>query len=91
MAIYSKAARINAELTQIEASTAKEDVQMILSPKAARINAELTQIEASAALEISKNTLCSYEKYRTVPDVETAKRMADLYGVTLDSIKWSKS
>lgn len=64
---------------------------MILSPKAARVNAGLTQMEASAALDISKTTLCNYEKYRTMPDIETAKRMASLYGVPVDSIKWNKN
>lgn len=62
---------------------------MEMSLKAARVNAGLTQKEAAKALEISKGTILSYEKYRTKPDVDTAKKIAKLYGVTVNDIFFS--
>lgn len=62
---------------------------MALHLKAARVNAGLTQAEASKALNMSKNTLSSYEAYKTIPDIETAKRIARLYGMSVDAIIWS--
>ena len=59
---------------------------MRISLKAARVNAGLTQDEAVKALKISKNTLVSYEKYRTSPDITTAKAIASLYGLTITDI-----
>ena len=61
--------------------------------KAARLNADLTQTAAVDCLremgvKISKTTLTSYEKYRTMPDIETAKAMATLYGLSVDDIRW---
>ena len=62
---------------------------MALHLKAARVNAGLKQIEAAKALEIHKNTLISYEQYRTIPDVEMARKMAKLYGMSVDDIIWA--
>lgn len=64
---------------------------MAMHLKAARVNAGYTQEEAVQELrrrgfKISKNTLISYELYRTKPDIETAKVLAALYGVTVDDI-----
>lgn len=59
---------------------------MAIHLKAARVNAGYTQKEAANLLGISKGTLASYEKYRTVPDIETAKRMADLFKTSVDNI-----
>lgn len=56
---------------------------------AARTNARLTQAEAANELKISRNTLSSYESYKTVPDIETAKKIAALYGLSVDDIIWS--
>lgn len=57
---------------------------------AARNNARLTQEEAAAKLGISRNTLSNYESYKTIPDVEMGKKIASLYGMTVDQIIWSK-
>ena len=54
--------------------------------KAARINAGLTQAQAAAALGIGRSTLQSYESYKTKPDIEMAKKIASLYGLTVDDI-----
>lgn len=59
---------------------------MAITLKAARVNAGLTQKEAAKKLNISKGTLASYEMYRTKPDIEKAKQIADLYGTTVDGI-----
>lgn len=59
---------------------------MAMQLKAARVNADLTQVEVCKALNMSKTTLVSYEKYRSKPDIETAKKLAALYGVTVDEI-----
>lgn len=54
--------------------------------KAARVNAGLTQKQVAEMLNISKNTVINYEKYRTTPDVETSKTLAALYGLTVNDI-----
>lgn len=59
---------------------------MPITLKAARVNAGLTQKEAAERLGISRGTLASYEMYKTKPDIEMAKRIADLYGVPVDGI-----
>lgn len=61
-------------------------MQMAITLKAARVNAGLTQKEAARKLDISKGTLASYEMYRTIPNVDTAQKIADLYGLTVDGI-----
>lgn len=63
---------------------------MAMTIKAARVNAGLTQEEARCALGISRNTIVNYEKYKTKVPVETAKKMAALYGVTVDDIIFFK-
>jgi transcriptional regulator with XRE-family HTH domain len=59
---------------------------MAITLKAARVNAGLTQKEAAKMLKISKGTLASYELYRTIPNVDTAKKIANLYGLEVDGI-----
>ena len=48
---------------------------MKITLKAARVNAGLTQDDVARELRISKGTLVNYEKYRTIPDIETAKKI----------------
>lgn len=62
---------------------------MAIHLKAARVNSGFTQSEVCERLNISKNTLVSYEKYRSKPDIETAQKLAELYGMTVDNIIWS--
>ncbi len=70
----------------LKAHFRKGGVKMPITLKAARINAVLTQKEAAKALGISKGTLASYEKYRTKPNIEMAKRIAKLYNRPVDEI-----
>jgi DNA-binding XRE family transcriptional regulator len=64
--------------------------QMAILLKAARINAEKTQEEAGEYVGKSKVTIGNYESYSSKPDVETAKKLAEFYGLTVDDIIWSK-
>lgn len=59
---------------------------MKVSLKAARVNAGLTQDEVARSIKKSKNTVVSYEKGRSVPDIETGKALAKLYGMSVDDI-----
>ena len=59
---------------------------MAIHLKAARVNAGFSQEKAASALKISKNTLSSYERYKSKPDIETARKLAALYGLTVDDI-----
>lgn len=54
--------------------------------KSARVNAGYTQLEVAKILKLSKNTIVNYELYRTKPDIETSKKLAELYGLTVDDI-----
>lgn len=64
---------------------------MAIHLRAARVNAGYTQMEVVLELrkrgcKISKNTLSSYEQYKTKPDIDTAKMLAELYGTSVDNI-----
>lgn len=59
---------------------------MAIYLKAARVNAGFTQEEAAQKLGISKGTLANYEAYRTIPDVELAKKIAALYQLSVNEI-----
>ena len=59
---------------------------MKVTLKAARVNAGLTQKEAAKELDISVDTLASYEKGNSFPDVRVIKKMEKLYGVTYNNI-----
>ena len=54
--------------------------------KAARTQAGLTQDYVAKILKKSKNTIVSYEKYRSIPDINTGKALAKLYGMSVDDI-----
>lgn len=59
---------------------------MKLTLKKARLIAGLTQTDVVDALGINKGTLINYEKFRTLPDIETAKALAKLYGLSIDDL-----
>lgn len=59
---------------------------MPITLKAARINAGLTQSEVAKALSVSKNTIASYEAYKTIPDMQTGQKLADLYQRSVNDI-----
>lgn len=59
---------------------------MEVTLKAARVNADMTLADAARSLKINRNTLSNYEKYKTKPDIEMSKRIADLYGCSVNDI-----
>lgn len=59
---------------------------MTITMKAARVNAGYTQSQAAKLLEISKNTLIAYEAGRAAPKITTAKKMAELYNLSVNDI-----
>lgn len=61
---------------------------MAIHLKAARVNAGLTQSMVCEKLKISKNTLISYEKYKSIPGIDVARKLAELYGMSVDNIIW---
>ena len=63
---------------------------MTILLKAARINAEKTQEEAGAYVGKTKQTIANYESYTSIPDIETAKKLAAFYGLTVNDIVWSR-
>lgn len=63
---------------------------MAITIKAARVNAGYTQEEVAKALKKSKNTIVSYEAYTSSPDINVAMAMAELFGMSVDDINWSK-
>lgn len=69
----------------------KGDEQMPITLKAARVNANMTQKQVAEALKINRNTVASYEAYKTKPDIETSARLADLYGLSVDDIIFFKT
>jgi len=62
---------------------------MKIQLKAARVNANLTQDDVAKTLKIAKNSIVNYESYTSVPSVELAQKLANLYGMKVDDIIWS--
>lgn len=59
---------------------------MKITLKAARVNAGLTQEYVARHIKKSKNTIVNYENGKSVPDIETGKTLASLYGMSVDDI-----
>ena len=69
-------------------TTKKETQIMKLTLKAARVNAGLTQEDVAKKLKKSKNTIVNYENGKSVPDIETGKALAALYGLSVDDLNF---
>ena len=52
----------------------------------ARKKSGLTQEEVADKLGVSRQTISKWETDETLPDIRQSKRMAQLYGVTLDEL-----
>lgn len=59
---------------------------MKITLKAARVNVGLTQNDVAKRVGVNKGTIVNYEKYRTIPDIETAKKLANLYGLSVNDL-----
>lgn len=46
----------------------------------------LYQEEIAEKIDISRQAYAKWESGATVPDIEKSKRLADIYGVTIDSL-----
>jgi DNA-binding XRE family transcriptional regulator len=57
---------------------------------AARVNAEYTIEEAAAEVGKSPATVSAWENYINEPKVTDAKKLAKLYGRSVDTIAWTK-
>lgn len=62
-----------------------------ISLAAARVNAGLTQKEVAEKMGVSKVTIISWEKGKTLPNIATARKLAELYEIPLDNIYLSDS
>lgn len=51
-----------------------------------RVKANLTQEQAAQAAGVSRQTMSNWENGRSVPDILSVARMAELYGITLDEL-----
>lgn len=63
---------------------------MAITIKAARVNSGFTQTQVGERVGKSKNTIASYENYTTTPDMKTAQAIAEMFGMTLDDIIWTR-
>ena len=57
-----------------------------ISLAAARVNAGLTQREAAGKVGVSHVTLLNWEHGKALPDIATARRLAELYKIPLDNL-----
>ena len=55
---------------------------------AARKNAKMSQEYVANALGISRHTWSNYENYRSTPGVDVAFRIAELFDLPIDVIRW---
>lgn len=63
---------------------------MEITLKAARVNAGLTQIQLADLIGTTKNTISNYERYITIPDMETGKKIAQACGCTVNDLKFTR-
>lgn len=52
------------------------------------MNLGLTLDEASELIGVSKYTLSNYENYKTVPNISKINKIASVYGVSVDEIRF---
>lgn len=57
-----------------------------ISLKAARANADMTQAEAARYMNVTVNTIVNWESNKTVPSVVEAKKLARIYGISIENI-----
>ena len=68
--------------------TPLDDIKLVIAKNisALRIGKKLTQLELADALNYSDKAVSKWERGESIPDVITLKRIADLFGVTVDYI-----
>lgn len=60
---------------------------MKLTLKALRVNSKLTLEKASELIGISRETLRSYETYKTAPDLKILPKILKVYKADINDIK----
>ena len=60
-----------------------------VSLRAKRVDLNLTLEEASKLIGISKYSLYNYEHYKSLPNIEVAKQIAEAYHVKLDELRFA--
>lgn len=65
-----------------------EDIRLILADNLTKLRKKhkLTQVELAHKLGFSDKSVSKWEQGDTIPDIETIKKIADLYGVSVDSL-----
>lgn len=58
--------------------------------KEARLRKGLTQEQAAAAAQVSRQTMSSWENRRSLPDILSVIRLAEVYGISLDELTKSQ-
>lgn len=61
-----------------------------LTLAAMRVNAGYTQAGLARLLKVTQGAVSQWERGTAYPRINTAKKMADLYDVTLDAIFFAK-
>lgn len=61
---------------------------MRITIKAARVNKGLTQSDVGRELNVTKKTVGSWEKGKTMPKLELIDPLCNLLGVKYDDIQW---
>ena len=62
---------------------------MRISMKAARTNANLKQEDMASALNVSRQTISSWEKGKSLPTADMIDPICTLLGVKYDDIQWN--
>ena len=62
------------------------DGKIRITLEAARVNAKMTQLQVAQALGVSLTTIVKWEKGVTVPAVDKAIALAELYSMPMDNI-----
>lgn len=63
---------------------------MKITLRAARVNAGYTLQQAADALGIHIMSVFGYEHGKTAPSIHVAQKLANLYGVDMNDIKWEE-
>lgn len=59
-----------------------------ISLAAARVNAELSQADVAQYLGVATRTVGNWERRKGIPDVQTAVKLADLYKIPIDYLRF---
>lgn len=62
---------------------------MRVTLKAARINKGLTQEDVAKAVNVTKKTVGSWEKGKTMPKSDKIELLCSLFGCSYDDITWN--